>query len=402
MRNKGAISPKTIILITVFMDVVGIGLVVPVLPFYIESFGLGAGSITAIFTSYAIFSFLSSPILGALSDRKGRRPILLVSLFSTAVGWLVFAFTQSVLGLYLGRIIDGIAAGNISTAQSYLIDISKDDKDRAKNLGLIGAVFGIAFIVGPLIGGILSKIYLPLPFIVVGILASVNTILAFFFLPETHHNRNTSKMSFNPFKPIMKAFKSKSLTPLYLSWMLFGIAVTTNQSVFALYLKEEFNWGVLASGVMMTIVGIIISLNQAFLIRKFWLKRYTESYLNLYILLPFALSYILMGLPYKGIFIAGLVLSAIGHSVLRVTMTSQTVAQAPKHEQGEVTGVMMSLMSLAMIIGPTAGGFLYVFGVNFPYFLSAVIILIMFFMTYALQFYMKKKQHIDIPPVEAI
>lgn len=376
--KKFNISPMVIILGTVFLDVIGIGIIVPVLPLYVESFGASHNVITALFAIFAFCSFFSSPILGIISDRKGRRPVLLISLLSSAVGWIIFALSHSIIGLFIGRIIDGMAAGNISTAQNYLVDIAKDEKERSHNLGLIGAVFGVAFIIGPLLGGVLSNIKIILPFIVVAILTSLNTILAFFFLPETHHQRNPNKISWNPFTPIQKAFASKKMVALYIAWLFFGIAVSINQPIFALYLLSRFGWGVLASGFIMGLVGIIISLNQAILIKKVWLKYFSPIKLNLWILLPFAVGYFVMGLPYKIFFIVGILITSFGHSIYRVTMMSQTMSNTDKTEQGEVMGVMASLMSLSMIIGPIIGGFVYNYGLSLPFYTAGLILLIAF------------------------
>lgn len=380
--KKRVISSKAIILGTVFLDVVGLGIVIPILPFYVESFGVSHYAVTALFIVFALCSFFSSPMLGIISDKKGRRPVLLISLCSSAIGWLIFAFSHNIIGLFIGRIIDGLAAGNISTAQNYLVDIAKDEKERSSNLGLIGAVFGIAFIIGPLMGGVLSHIYTPLPFIVVGILATINTILAYFFLPETHHHRNPAKISFNPFAPIVQAFSSKNMRASYIAWLLFGIAVSSNQSIFALYLKDRFSWGVLASGLLMTLLGVIISLNQAILIKRFWLKYFSPTFLNLYMLLPFALAYLLMGLPYKVFFLIGIIFTGFGHSVYRVTMTSKIVGDSPKLEQGKTMGVLASVMSLSMIIGPILGGLVYGYNLSAPYWVASSGLVVAFFVVY--------------------
>ncbi len=169
------------------------------------------------------------------------------------------------------------------------------------------------------------------------------------------------------------------MIPLYLAWLLFGIAISANQSVFALYLQARFNWGVVAIGFIMALVGLIISLNQAFLIRRFWLKYFSVVKLNLWFLLPFAIGYFVMGLPYKTFFILGILITSFGHSVYRVSMTSQTISNTPKLEQGETMGVLTSIMSFSMILGPVAGGFVYNFNLSAPYVLAGVVLLAAFF-----------------------
>ncbi len=232
-------SKKSIILFTVFIGVLGIGVVIPILPFYVQSFGVSPLVVTMLFAVYALFSFLSAPLLGAISDRIGRRPVLIASIASTAIGWLVFAAARSVPFLFLGRIIDGLAAGNISTAQSYLVDLSKNEKERTANLGKIGAVFGIGFIIGPTIGGFLGSISHTLPFWFVGILAGVNAILAYFNLPETHHQRDLNKkLEFNPLRPIARALKNKKWLPSLVAFFLFCEAIAIQQSFFSLYLDK--------------------------------------------------------------------------------------------------------------------------------------------------------------------
>ena len=402
MKNKFTISPKIIILFTVFLDVLGLGVIIPILPFYVESFHVSGIVVTSLFAVFALFSFISAPILGAISDRKGRRPVLLISLASSAIGWLIFAFSNTIFGLFLGRIIDGSAAGNISTAQNYLVDIAKDQKERTKNLGLIGAVFGVSFIIGPLVGGVLSSISMKLPFIVVGIMAVLNTLLAYFFLPETHHERNTTKISINPFSPIIKALKNKNILPLYIAWLFFGIAISLNQSIFALYIAKVFSWTVIASGLLMALIGIIISINQAFAIRKIWLKYFKESFLMVWTFIPFAIGYLIMAMPFKSAFLVGLVITAFGQSLMRVIMTSQIIGFSKKEEQGENMGILSSLMSLSMILGPLFGGFVYETHPSLPFVLAGIILLITFIFVFNTYKKVQPHEHIEVEPVEVV
>ncbi len=171
---------KLIVLFTVFVDVIGFGIVIPILPFYVGTFGASPFVITLLFASFAFFAFLSSPLLGALSDKVGRRPILIVSIVSTALGWIVFAGATSIPFLFLGRIIDGMAAGNFTVAQGSLVDMARNEKERSSNLGLIGAAFGVGFMIGPLLGGVLSTVSQSFPFWCAGGLATLNALLAFF------------------------------------------------------------------------------------------------------------------------------------------------------------------------------------------------------------------------------
>jgi len=208
---------KIIVLFTVLVDVIGFGIVIPILPFYVSSFGASPFVVTMLFSTFALFSFISSPFLGALSDRVGRRPVLLASISTTAIGWFVFAAANSIPLLFLGRIIDGAMAGNFTVAQSCLVDVARNEKERGANLGLIGAAFGIGFLIGPVVGGLLSTVSHAFPFWIAGALATVNSILAYIFLPETHKHRDSNAaLSFNPLTPLARAATNTGLRPLFL------------------------------------------------------------------------------------------------------------------------------------------------------------------------------------------
>jgi len=369
-------SKKFIIIATVFIDVLGMGIIIPTLPFYVESFGVSAFTVTLLFSVFSFFSFFSAPFLGALSDKIGRRPVMIISICSTALGWLVFASAKNIWFLFLGRIIDGLAAGNFSTAQSYLADIAKDEKERTKNLGLIGATFGVALIVGPALGGLLSQISPTFPFWFVGFLAALNAVNAYFNLSESHLNKKPdNKLSLNPFKPLIKIFNDKKILPGFMVWFLFGLSVATQQAVFALYLGRVFSLKAFASGLFMTAVGVIIILNQGFLLSKFWLKKFKEKDLELFMMAIFALGFFLLSSSILGIFIIGLVGITFGQSILRVVLTSQIVGNGLERK-GEIFGAMTSIMSLSMIIGPFLAGALFVSHPKLPFIISGSLSLI--------------------------
>lgn len=370
---------KIIILITVLIDVLGIGIIIPVLPYYVESFGAGPFVMTALFAAFSLFSFFSAPVLGAWSDKIGRRPILIISIFSTALGWLVFASASSVLFLFIGRIIDGLAAGNFSIAQNYLTDISKDEKERMNNLGIVGGVFGIGFVIGPMLGGLLSSISNSFPFWFVGILAVINGILALIFLPETNTKKQADKnVSVNPFIPIAKSLKNKRLRAGLSAMFLFGLAMAIQHSILTIYTSDAFKFTAFANGIMMASIGVMMAINQAVVLKKIWLKYFSEKVLTLGSLLAIMVSFLAMGLPFLAAFILTIVISTFSQSILRITMTNYMIKEGDEREQGELMGVLTSIFSLSAIIGPLAAGWVYGFSTWIPFILAAFFSLLSF------------------------
>ena len=368
---------KLIVISSVLVDVIGFGIVIPILPFYVTAFGASAVTVTFLFATFSFFSFLSAPMLGAWSDRIGRRPIFLLSVTSTAIGWFVFASANSLWMLFLGRIIDGCAAGNFTTAQSYMVDLAKDEKERSANIGLIGAAFGIGFILGPLIGGALSKVSHSFPFWIAGALATTNAVAAFFFLPETHHKRDAhSPMNFNPLAPLVRAAQDKKMRPLYFTWSFFAFAIVTSQSVFGLFVKDVFGFSAFQTGMMFTMVGVIVVLNQGFLLKKFWLEKFSEARLEIIMLIVLAISSLMVSTEILPLFYLSFIGSGTGQAILRVVITSQAAAAADPAKKGETMGILSALMSAYMVVAPVLSGYIYEIHHSGPYILSSVLLIL--------------------------
>lgn len=363
---------KLVILLTVFVTVIGFSIVIPVLPFYVTEFGASPATITFMFASFSLVSFVSSPFLGDLSDRVGRRPVLIGAIITTAMGWVVFAGANSVPLLFLGRMIDGAGAGSLSITQSYLVDLSKDEKERAHNLGLIGAAFGMGFMLGPMLGGVLSTISHSFPFWVAGGLAVVNGIFAYFFLPESlTHFRTDGRVNVNPARPLLRAIRDTNLRPLYISWVMFSLAFVTSQSVFALYVSHVFDLGSFQTGLAFTSMGLIVALNQAFLLKHFWMRRFTERRLEMLMLWFLFFAMIVFTIPSWWAFALAAVLISTGQSVLRVVLTSQVAGAADPTMKGQTLGILASLMSASMATGPMISGPLFEIHETLPYYMAA-------------------------------
>ena len=353
-------SPLLVIFITVFIDLVGFGIVIPVLPFYAEGtkFGATPSQVGLLFASYSVLQLIFSPVLGRLSDKYGRRPVLLISLLGTSLGFLVLGFATTLWMLFLGRIIDGISGGNISTAQAYVADVTTEE-NRAKGMGLIGAAFGLGFVFGPAIGGILSRWGINVPFLFAGGLAFANAILLYFTLPETvtpDHPARVSAASGRGWAQLIASLKNRRLGFVLTIYFLSIVAFSIMTAVFSLFLLFRLGYDPWHSGWIFAFVGIISATIQGGLIGKL-VKRFGEPALVITGALLFAASLIITPFIQSSIGIAGILgmcaLSAIGQALMAPSLTSIGSKTASAKDQGSVLGVMQSVASLARAVGPT-------------------------------------------------
>jgi multidrug resistance protein len=359
-------SPLVVIFTTVFIDLVGFGIVIPVLPFYAEGtrFNATPRTVGLLFASYSIMQLIFSPVLGRLSDKHGRRPVLLISIIGTGIGFLILGFATTLWMLFVGRILDGITGGNISTAQAYIADITTKE-ERAKGMGLLGAAFGLGFIFGPAIGGILSQWGVWVPFLFAAGLCFANATLLYFTLPETvtaDHPARTLAAGGRGLSQLIESLRQPRLGFVLIIYFMFIVAFSIMTTTFSLYTMFRFGYDAKHNGYLFAYVGIIAVIIQGGLIGRL-VKRFGELPLVIVGALFFAGS--LFAVPFVGpqfggllaLLIGGGIFSA-GNSLATPSLTSLASKSVGRGEQGSVLGVTQSVASLARAVGPSLAALL--------------------------------------------
>jgi len=353
-------SPLLVIFVTIFIDLVGFGIVIPVLPFYAEGTQYGAtpSQVGLLFASYSVMQLVFAPILGRLSDKYGRRPILLASLLGTALGFLILGFATTLWMLFVGRIIDGISGGNISTAQAYIADVTTKE-DRAKGMGLIGAAFGLGFVFGPAIGGVLSRWGIHVPFLFAGGLALGNAVLLYFTLPETvtpDHPARVSAASGRGWGQVIASLRNRRLGFVLTIYFLSIVAFSIMTATFSLFLMFRLGYDAFHNGWIFAFVGVISAIIQGGMIGRL-VKKFGEPWLLilggfLFTASLFAIPFVTPASGVIGILTLGAV-TAIGQALTAPSLSSLASKSASAGEQGVVLGVTQSVASLARAVGPT-------------------------------------------------
>jgi len=366
------------VILVVFIDLLGFSLILPLLPYYAKTFGANGFVTGVLVSSYAAMQLLGAPVLGRLSDRFGRRPVLLLSIFGTFIGFLLLGFATTLWMLFASRLIDGITGGNISVAQAYISDVT-GPKDRAKGLGLIGAAFGLGFIIGPVTGGVLSQWGYAVPAFVAAGLALINLLLVFFWLPES---LTPEKRALMPEKQpsislhaLLVALQRPFTGSLLITRFFFGLAFAIFQSIFALYALTRFELTAVQTGYVLTYVGVLSVITQGFLVGRIT-NRFREDIL-------IGISVIVMAFGLLGWAVAPTVLflliimapTAVAGGLLNTVLTSTLTKAVTTDEVGGIIGFSTSIESLTRVIAPTLGGYLLVtYGAWAPGLFGAIVL----------------------------
>jgi len=370
MESAGEKRPAAMafILITLFIDILGIGIIIPVLPELIKQFAGGSTAMAGwyvgiIAAAYSLMQFIFAPILGALSDRFGRRPVILASLFGLGIDFLVQGFAPSILWLFVGRLLAGILGASFTTANAYIADVSTPET-RARNFGLVGVMFGLGFICGPALGGLLGGIHLRLPFFVSAGLALVNWLYGFFVLPESlpaEHRSSFTLAKANPFGTLKRLRGYPMVAGLAAAFVCMSLAQRGLENVWVLYTGFRYEWGEQTNGLMLGLVGLMATLVQGLLVRPL-IIRFGERGTVIFGLVISAIAFLCYGSAAYGWMVPCIIIFGSLGGVTGPAIQSIVAGSVDPSEQGKIQGALTSLMSLTNNIAPlffTAGLFSY-------------------------------------------
>lgn len=368
-NQKFFTTPLILIFVTVFIDLIGFGMVIPILPFYAETppFNATPFEIGVLFSIYSWMQFFFSPILGRLSDRFGRRPILFISLLGSAVGYFVMGLANTLAVVFLGRIIGGVTGANISTAQAYIADITTRE-NRAKGMGLFGAAFGLGFILGPAIAGVLSKYGVHVPFFVAGVLSLISGTAVYFLLPESRKPGSASAVRSSRFADLIESLRERDFGLINLIYFLLITAFSIMTYAFVLYTAFRFGYDAEQNGYLFAFVGFVSIVGQGMLFDRL-ARKFGETRLVAFGCLLMCASLFLM--PYAAPDMGGLAgllaicgVLSLGSALASPALTSLASKITHDERQGSALGIMQSGASLARAIGPMIGGVLLNNAVN--------------------------------------
>ncbi|BDC01350.1 TPA: MFS transporter [Clostridium perfringens] len=386
-KNRDTVDKKAFLfgLMSVFLCGMGFSIISPVVPFLVEPYVSNTSEqaffVTLLTSVYAVCVFFVAPGLGALSDRYGRRPILLICLLGSSIGYLIFGIGGSIWVLFLGRIIDGVTGGSISTIFAYFADITPKE-ERTKYFGWISAIAGIGAAIGPTLGGILAKFGYAVPMYFGAIITLLNFIYGILYMPESLHENNKLKkitlVRLNPFTQLMSVLSMKNLKRLLISAFLIWIPNGSLQSIFSLFTMDTFNWTPTLIGLMFSIMGIQDIISQGLIMPKLLMKL-SDVKIAILGMVSEIIGYALIAasaiFTFYPFFIVGMFIFGFGDSIFGPSFNGMFSKSANSSEQGRIQGGSQALQSLARIIGPILGGQIYVsLGHSSPAFMGVILI----------------------------
>ena len=373
-------SPSlTFILITVFVDLLGYGIMLPLLPYFVQAHAQAGGAAIAgaLSSLYASAQLFAGPVLGALSDRFGRRPILLICLFGTSLGYLLLGLADSLPLIFLAVLVDGLTGANLTTAYAYIADVTTSE-NRARSMGMVGAAFGLGLMAGPALGGLLSKYGLYLPAFAASAIALSNVVFGYFVLPESlplerREVRPVSQM-FNWVNQFAGLFRQLNIQRFLMALFLLNLAFAGLQANFPLYSSQRFQWTPTQTSYFYLYVGVCAVFIQGFLFGKLQ-PRFGERALILFGLICMAMGLAGMALARAGwLLYPAVTIVALGTGTSIPSLTALVSLRVSESGQGRLMGGTQTLLSLTNIIGPTLAGVTFeLIAFSAPYFLGSLL-----------------------------
>ena len=387
MKNSNKIL--LIAFVTIFLDLLGFGIIIPVGAYYAESFGASPSVITLLGATYSLMQFFFAPILGRISDKIGRRPIMLLSIAIAAFGHFLYGFATTLSTLFIARMIAGMGTANIGTAQAIISD-STTKENRSKGMGLIGAAFGLGFVFGPAVGALLGQISPTAPFFGAGILSLLNLLLAFFILPETKNEASQpSKREILPIQQFKDSSQLPNVQSIFMITLFYTVGFGLMEQSIALYIEhtwvdlslpssERLALGAKYTGMFLVIIGIVSSVIQGGLIGKLTNKFGTIRLIQWGIVFTAISIFLIPFMSRFSHFWYMLILApimAVGTAILNPSKATLLSLSTPSEEQGGILGINQSFAALGRVIGPACAGFIYEVDISFPFWIGGMILL---------------------------
>ncbi|QJW47333.1 MFS transporter [bacterium BFN5] len=372
-------------LISVFLCGIGFSIIAPVVPFLVQPYTSNPGeqaiAVTLLTSVYAVCVIFAAPIVGALSDKYGRRPLLLVCLLGSAIGYLIFGIGGALWVLFAGRIIEGITGGSISTIFAYFADIIPREQ-RTKYFGWVSAVVGVGSVIGPTLGGLLAKFGYAVPMYFGAIITLLNVVYGFFFMPESldknHRLKEIVLVRLNPFTQLASILSVKNLSILLVSAFLLWIPNGSLQAIFSQFTMDTFSWKPALIGLMFSIMGFQDIISQGFIMPKLLLKL-SDKQIAILGMVSEIIGYSLIAasalFSFYPLLIAGMFIFGFGDSIFGPSFNGMLSKSVDSSEQGRIQGGSQSIQALARMIGPIIGGQIYVsLGHAAPAFMGMILV----------------------------